>query len=97
MLPKHKATTVQVRMITLYGMLKSGVGRESNKLVVRMAYSPELSTMTAALRGQLENFNLLESEDLRNIESAIGIRWVLRIPQDRAFEIEGDLHSFVCG
>lgn len=49
MLPKHNATTVQVRMITLYGMLKSGVGRDNNRLVVLTVYSPEFSVITAAL------------------------------------------------
>ncbi len=34
-LPNANAITVLVSMITLYGMLKSGVGNGSSKLVVR--------------------------------------------------------------
>lgn len=49
MLPKHNATTVHVNIITLYGMLKSGVGRESRRLVVRVVYSPAFMMITAAL------------------------------------------------
>lgn len=30
--PKAKATTVQVRQMTLYGMLKSGVGNDTSKI-----------------------------------------------------------------
>ena len=34
MLPKHNATTVQVKMMTLYGMLKSGVGSDNRRDVL---------------------------------------------------------------
>lgn len=47
MLPNANAITVLVRMMTLYGMLKSGVGRESSSEVVRtenvVRYEPSLS------------------------------------------------------
>lgn len=37
--PKHSATTVHVRIITLYGILKSGVGRDNRRLVVLTTYA----------------------------------------------------------
>jgi len=39
-LPKASAMTVELRMITLYGILKSGVGRLSNNEVVRSTPPP---------------------------------------------------------
>ena len=47
--PKHIAITVDVIVITLYGMLKSGVGRAINRVPLYTVYAAPSSPSTAAL------------------------------------------------
>ena len=46
-LPNARAITVLVRMMTLYGMLKSGVGRGRSREVVRILTFPDVMTAGA--------------------------------------------------
>ena len=51
-MPNANAIIVLVRMMTLYGMLKSGVGRESRRLPVRKVYlMPPLGSSTVTTAG----------------------------------------------
>lgn len=55
MLPNARAMTVLVRMMTLYGMLKSGVGSDSSSDVVRtenvVRYPPSSWDRTEIIAG----------------------------------------------
>lgn len=59
MLPNASAITVELRIITLYGILKSGVGKFSNSDVVRRT-PPPTTVIIAGLR--LNDFDSLHTQ-----------------------------------
>ena len=54
-LPNTSAIIVLVKMMTLYGILKSGVGRDSSKLVVRIIYAGRLAISSTVMTAGLHN------------------------------------------